>query len=50
MPGGSGITFAVAVVICTFFFVARKRQTLAGPPIANVPPAPAVPADELSPV
>ena len=50
VPGGSGITFAVAVVICTFFFVARKRQTLAGPPIANVPPAPAVPADELSPV
>ena len=57
IPGYSAATHvfqpyqnAVAVVICTFFFVARKRQTLAVPSIANVPPVPAVPADELTAV
>ncbi len=50
VPGGSGITFAAAVVICTFFFVARRRQTLAVPSIATLPPTPPVPADELTAV
>lgn len=44
VPGGAGITFAFAVAICTFFFVARRRQTWAVPPIAHLSSAPA-PAD-----
>ena len=49
VPGGSGITFVVAAGICTFFFLARKRQTRGSSAHPTMePPAPAAAPEELA--